>query len=96
MFNGGTSTAGHPKFSKHDLRENFNDTFRVNNGILEVRYDKWTRFDGEFGHMFYKDPFLLPDCRGVRFVGEQVAGEAKDGAMRNNGLMLLGPIRKRC
>src|SRR5207344_1853955 len=51
LFNGKNLDGWTPKFAKHDLGENFNDTFRVNNGILEVRYDKWTRFDGEFGHM---------------------------------------------
>ena len=22
-----------------------------------MRYDGWTKFNGEFGHIFYKDPF---------------------------------------
>ena len=75
LFNGRDLDGWTPKFAKHELGENFNDTFRVENGLLEVRYDKWPAFDGEFGHMFYKDPFsyyLL--AAEYRFVGEQVTG----------------------
>jgi hypothetical protein len=27
------------------------------NGLLQVRYDQWPEFSGEFGHIFYNDPF---------------------------------------
>jgi hypothetical protein len=94
LFNGRNLDGWTPKFSKHDLGENFNDTFRVENGVLAVRYDKWTKFDGEFGHLFYKDPFsyyrLVAE---YRFVGEQVAG-GPGWARRNNGLMLHSPDPK--
>ena len=88
LFDGRSLDGWTPKFAKHDLGENFNDTLRVENGILEIRYDKWQKFNGEFGHIFYKDPFsyyrLVAE---YRFVGEQVSGGAA-WAIRNNGLML--------
>ena len=94
LFNGKSLDGWTPKFSKHDLGENFNDTFRVENGVLAVRYDKWSKFDGEFGHLFYKDPFsyyrLVAE---YRFVGEQVPG-GPGWARRNNGLMLHSPDPK--
>ena len=94
LFNGRNLDGWTPKFSKHDLGENFNDTFRVENGALAVRYDKWTKFDGEFGHLFYKDPYsyyrLVAE---YRFVGPQVAG-GPGWANRNNGLMLHSPHPK--
>jgi hypothetical protein len=94
MFDGHSLDGWTPKFAKHGLGENFNDTFRVENGLLEVRYDKWTRFDGEFGHLFYKDPFSYYRLAAeYRFVGDQVAG-GPAWAMRNNGLMLLSPHPK--
>jgi hypothetical protein len=59
-----------------------------------VRYDGWTRFDGEFGHMFYAEPFSYYIIAAeYRFVGEQVAG-GPDWAIRNNGLMLHSPDPK--
>ena len=88
LFNGRDLNDWVIKFARHDLGENVNNTFRVENGLLEVRYDKWTAFDREFGHMFYKQPFsyyLL--AAEYRFVGEQVAGAGPSlaWAKRNNG-----------
>src|SRR5687768_9140960 len=94
LFNGKNLDGWTPKFSKHDLGVNFNDTFRVDNGVLQVRYDKWTKFDGEFGHMFYKDPFShYRIAAEYRFVGDQVAA-GPGWARRNNGLMLHSPHPK--
>jgi hypothetical protein len=91
LFNGRDLDDWIVKFSKHDLGDDFNDTFRVENGLLEVRYDKWTRFNGEFGHLFYKEPFgYYRLAAEYRFVGAQVAG-GPDWARRNNGLMLQSP-----
>ena len=94
LFNGKNLDGWTPKFAKHDLGENFNDTFRVENGLLEVRYDKWTKFDGEFGHLFYKDAFSYYRIAAeYRFVEQQVNG-GPGWAMRNNGLMLQSPDPK--
>jgi hypothetical protein len=94
LFNGKSLDGWTPKFAKHDIGENFNDTFRVDNGLLEVRYDKWTKFDGEFGHLFYKDAFSYYRIAAeYRFVGQQVNG-GPGWAMRNNGLMLQSPDPK--
>lgn len=91
LFNGRDLSGWTPKFSRHDLGENFNNTFRVENGLLEVRYDQWTKFDGEFGHLFYKDPYSYYIIAAeYRFVGEQVSG-GPAWAIRNNGLMLHAP-----
>lgn len=97
LFNGRDLSDWTPKFTKHDLGVNYNDTFRVEDGLLKVRYDKWTAFNGEFGHIFYKQPFsyyLL--AAEYRFVGEQVAGAGPRlaWALRNNGLMLHSPDPK--
>jgi 3-keto-disaccharide hydrolase len=94
LFNGKDLTDWTIKFSHHDLGENFNDTFRVEDGFLKVRYDKWTEFNGEFGHIFYRDPYsyyLL--AAEYRFVGDQVKG-GPAWAIRNNGLMLHSPHPK--
>ena len=91
LFNGRDLADWTIKFAKHELGENLHNTFRVEDGLLKIRYDGWPSFNGEFGHIFYKDPFcLLPARRGYRFVGDQVTG-APAWAMRNNGLMLHSP-----
>ncbi len=91
LFNGRNLDGWLIKFAKHDLGENFNDTVRVEDGLLEIRYDKWTTFDGEFGHIFYDQPFSYYRLAAeYRFVGQQVAG-GPEWAIRNNGLMLHSP-----
>jgi hypothetical protein len=91
LFNGRDLADWTAKFSKHDLGENFRNTFRAEEGLLKVRYDQWQSFNGEFGHLFYKDPFsyyLL--AAEYRFVGDQVTA-GPGWAIRNNGLMLHSP-----
>ena len=94
LFNGRDLSDWTIKFSKHELGENLHNTFRVEDGLLSIRYDQWPSFNGEFGHIFYKDPFsyyLL--AAEYRFAGEQVSG-GPAWAMRNNGLMLHSPSPK--
>jgi hypothetical protein len=91
LFNGRNLDDWSIKFAHHDLGVNLNDTFRVEDGLLKVRYDKWKGFTDEFGHIFYREPYsyyLL--AAEYRFVGEQVTGApaSLDWALRNNGLML--------
>jgi hypothetical protein len=91
LFNGKDLDDWQIKFTHHPLGDNFNNTFRVENGLLEVRYDRWTGFNGEFGHIFYKKPFSYYIVAAeYRFVGEQVtgAGPGNAWAIRNNGIMV--------
>jgi hypothetical protein len=94
LFNGRDLSNWTPKFAKHGLGVNVNDTFRVEDGLLKVRYDKWGTFASEFGHLFYAEPFSYYIIAAeYRFVGEQVAG-GPAWARRNNGLMLHTPNPK--
>ncbi|MEP7000223.1 MAG: family 16 glycoside hydrolase, partial [bacterium] len=93
MFNGHDLTGWDLKFAKHELNDNFNNTFRVEDGLMKVRYDKWTAWNGEFGHIFYKQPFsYYLVAAEYRFVGNQVvgAGAPLSWAIRNNGIMVMG------
>jgi hypothetical protein len=91
LFNGKDLNDWSIKFARHELGSNLHDTFRVEDGLLKVRYDKWNGFTDEFGHIFYKQPYshyLL--AAEYRFVGDQVKGApaSLEWAIRNNGLML--------
>ncbi len=90
LFNGRDLSDWEIKFTNHPLGENYNNTFRVEDGMLKVAYDKWTAFNGEFGHLFYKQPFSYYIVAvEYRFTGEQVtgAGSGLAWAIRNNGIM---------
>jgi len=90
LFNGKDLAGWTPKFAGFALGKNYLDTFRVEGALLTVSYDKWKKFNGEFGHLFYKKEFKNYRLRvEYRFVGEQVAGGA-GWALRNNGVMILG------
>ncbi len=87
LFNGENLDGWDIKFSGYELNHNFNNSFRVEDGLLTVSFDEWDTFNGEFGHIFYDEPFSHYKLRvEYRFVGEQVNG-GPAWAYRNNGIM---------
>lgn len=90
LFNGKDLDGWIPKITGHELGENPGDTFRVENGVLKVSYDKYEEFGGKFGHLFYEQPFSKYRLRvEYRFVGEQCPG-GPGWALRNSGVMVHG------
>lgn len=90
LFNGRDLEGWTPKFKGEKLGENYLDTFRVEDGVLKVSYDKWDKLDGKFGHLFYQTPYSNYVLRAeYRVVGDQVA-EGPGWALRNSGLMIHG------
>ncbi|PSL32077.1 3-keto-disaccharide hydrolase [Chitinophaga ginsengisoli] len=90
LFNGKDLTGWDIKIKGHDLNENYGNTFRVEDGLLKVRYDQYTNFNEQYGHIFYNKNFsAYVIVVEYRFVGEQVAG-GPGWALRNSGIMLHG------
>lgn len=90
LFNGKDLTGWTPKFKGQDLGVNYKNTFRVQDGLLTVSYDNYKKWEGNFGHLFYKDEFSHYVLRvEYRFIGEQVPG-GPGWAYRNNGIMIHG------
>lgn len=90
LFNGKDLTGWDIKIAGSALNENFNNTFRVKDGVLTASYDQYQKFNGEYGHIFYKDKFSYYKIRvQYRFVGQQTPGGA-GWAFRNSGIMLHG------
>jgi ABC-type molybdate transport system substrate-binding protein len=88
LFNGRDLTGWTPKIRRHGLGENFADTFRVRDGVLEVAYDGYDTFAEQFGHLFFAEPFSRYRLRvEYRFVGSQ-APDAPAWAARNSGVMV--------
>ena len=88
LFNGKDIKDWKVKIKDHPLNENFGNTFRVENGVLKVSYDKYDDFKEQYGHIFYKKKFsaylLVVE---YRFIGNQVKG-GPGWAFRNSGAML--------
>lgn len=90
LFNGKDLEGWTPKIRHHEAGDNYNDTFRVEDGILKVGYDKYDKFGAQFGHLFYNEAFSNYRLRvEYRIVGNQL----KDGAgwaAKNSGIMIHG------
>ena len=90
LFNGQDLSGWTPKIRGFPLGENFANTFRVQDGMIQVRYDGYEQFQERFGHLFYKHTFSKYRLRiEYRFVGNQATG-GPGWAIRNSGVMLHG------
>lgn len=90
LFNGKDLNDWDIKFKGYELGYNYNNTFKVEDGLLRVSYENWEEFGGAFGHIFYKGEFSHYRLRvEYRFVGDQVK-KGPAWAFRNNGLMIHG------
>ena len=90
LFNGKDLSGWKVKIKGYDLDENFGNTFRVEDGLLKVSYDKYDNFSGRFGHIFCDQPFSNYIIRvEYRFVGQQAPG-GPGWAFRNSGIMVHG------
>ena len=54
LFNGENLEGWTIKMTKHPLGENYNNTFRVENGMMVTRYDQYENFDGSMDISFIK------------------------------------------
>src|SRR4051812_37436840 len=75
LFNGKDIKGWNVKIRTHDLNDNYGNTFRVKDGNIQVRYDQYTEFNQQYGHLFLNKPYSYY-LIGVeyRFVGEHVKG----------------------
>ena len=92
LFNGEDLTGWTPKIRGFEAGYNFANTFRVEDGLLKVRYCPvaYERFQYRFGHIFFEQPFSHYILRVTyRIVGNQVPG-APGWAYRNSGIMIHG------
>ena len=88
LFNGKDLNDWMPKIRGYELNDNFGNTFRVANGMMQVGYEKYDKFNERFGHIFYKEKFSYYIIAvEYRFFGPQ-ANEGPNWATRNSGIML--------
>jgi hypothetical protein len=88
LFNGKDLKDWNIKIKGHALNENFENTFRVEDGVLKVNYEGYKDWNEQYGHIFHKNKYssylLVVE---YRFTGEQIAG-GPGWAWRNSGAML--------
>jgi hypothetical protein len=90
LFNGKDLKNWTPKIRNYETGINFGNTFRVEDGMMKVRYDQYDNFNFRYGHIAYNTPYSYYVLRvEYRFVGEQPKG-GEAWAWRNSGAMLHG------
>lgn len=90
LFNGKNLDGWTPKIRGFAAGDNFGDTFRVEDGLLKVSYEKYDAFGDRFGHLFYRETLSHYRLRvEYRFVGTQCPG-GPGWAIRNSGVMIHG------
>ena len=58
LFNGKNLDNWTVKIHHYEVEDNFGNTFRVEDGILKVRYDEYEGdFNDRYGHLYYDEPF---------------------------------------
>jgi hypothetical protein len=88
IFNGRNLDGWVVKLAHHEVGDNYGDTFRVENGLIRVMYDKYTEFGARFGHLFYKQKLShYVVSVEYRFFGEQMKG-GPGYARLNSGVMI--------
>jgi hypothetical protein len=89
LFNGRDLSGWTAKFAKHDVGENYANTFRVRDGVIEARYDGYGgAYREQFGHLYHDVPLSYYHVvLDYRFVGELYPG-APSYTIRNSGIMV--------
>ena len=91
LFNGKNLDGWDVKIRGYALNDNFGNTFRVEDGMMTVGYEKYDPFNERFGHIFYGEKFShYIIAAEYRFIGEQSKG-GPGWATRNSGIMLHSP-----
>ena len=88
LFNSQNLDGWIPKVRGYEVGENFGNTFRVADGVMQTGYEAYGEFNARFGHIFYEHPYSYYRL-GVeyRFIGEQIKG-GPGWAVRNSGVMV--------
>jgi len=88
LFNGQNLEDWTVKIAGRVPGDNYLNTFRVADSMIQVSYAAYDSFNNTFGHLYYDQPFSYYKLRfDYRFTGEQLAGGASWN-VRNSGVML--------
>lgn len=87
LFNGKDIDDWIVKIHHYEVGDNFGNTFRVEDSIIKVRYDKYDVFNDQFGHLYFKQPFSYYHLKfDYRFVGKWCS-TAPEYTILNSGVM---------
>ncbi|SMO75026.1 3-keto-disaccharide hydrolase [Gracilimonas mengyeensis] len=87
LFNGKNLDNWTVKIHHHETGDNYANTFRVVDGIIQVNYDDYDTFGERFGHIFYDESFSSYHLKFEYRFTDQWMEDAPSYAFRNSGVM---------
>ncbi|WP_245828748.1 3-keto-disaccharide hydrolase [Salegentibacter holothuriorum] len=87
LFNGKNLDNWIVKIHKHELGDNYANTFQVNEGNIQVSYKEYEKFEERYGHLFYKEPFSNYHLKFEYRFTEEWLDDAPGYTYRNSGVM---------
>lgn len=87
IFDGKSLKGWTPKIVGHPAGDNFQDTFIVRDGAIQVSYAGYDKFAARFGHLFYKTPYKAYRLRLNYRVLEPPLPDTPGWARGNSGVM---------
>jgi hypothetical protein len=88
LFNGKDLSGWTVKINKHPLGENFGNTFRVEDGVIKVSYNRYDKFDGQFGHLYSNQAYSSYMLRLEYKITGQAIADSPPWAKLNSGVMI--------
>ena len=86
LFNGKDLEGWQIKVNGHELGKNIHETFRVEEGLLKIRYDKYENYGTQYGAIFTDKAYSSYRLRmDYRFVGDTAVGSPSWG-YRDSGV----------
>ena len=87
LFNGKNLDGWVPKIFHHKTGENYANTFRVVDGMIQVNYDGYKEFNQQYGHLFYKQPYSSYHLKFEYQFTDEWMKDAPSYTYRNSGVM---------
>ncbi len=88
LFNGKDINNWTVKIFHHEVGENFGNTFRVEDGLIKVRYDQYDKFNNQYGHLYFNQPYSFYKFKfEYRFLTGQWRKDAPIYTELNSGIM---------
>ncbi|WP_432714198.1 3-keto-disaccharide hydrolase [Pedobacter sp.] len=87
LFNGKDLKDWTVKINHHDVGVNFGNTFRVEDGLIKVRYDQYGPFNEQYGHLYFNQPYSHYKLKFEYRITGEWKKDAPNYTIRNSGVM---------
>lgn len=87
LFNGKDINDWVVKINHHETGENYGNTFRVEDGIIKVRYDQYEKFNEQYGHLYFNKPYAYYHLKFEYRITGKWRTDAPSYTIRNSGVM---------